>query len=196
MRPVAAGPMSTVRRTRRLAGLASVYDGDVEAVVWERQLAAAVTRDAEAVVRQPRRTLTTWRRGASWRLTGRPSLDDDLATLAEVLADLVECEEVGVRLEAPSAPMCPRWHVDRVEVRLVSTYVGPGPEIAATSDVARDRLRAGECLLPGATPLRTGTGEVVLLKGEAWEGNAGRGVVHRSPHCSGTRLVVTMDPLA
>ena len=40
-------------------------------------------------------------------------------------------------------------------------------------------------------------GELVLLKGEAWPDNGGRGAVHRSPAVSDAtpRLVLTLDPL-
>lgn len=41
-----------------------------------------------------------------------------------------------------------------------------------------------------------GTGDVALLKGELWEGNEGRGIVHRSPALTvkqPKRLVMTCD---
>jgi len=93
------------------------------------------------------------------------------------------------------APMCPRWHVDRVELRLVTTYLGPGSELVPSSSVRRERLGTEDPLRPGAAIVSARTGEVVLMKGEAWDGNLGRGVVHRSPAQHGERLVVTMDPL-
>jgi hypothetical protein len=41
------------------------------------------------------------------------------------------------------------------------------------------------------------SGDIVLLKGERWPGNRGRGAVHRSPLANTTRprLVMTLDPL-
>jgi hypothetical protein len=38
-------------------------------------------------------------------------------------------------------------------------------------------------------------GDVALLKGEAWQGNEGRGLIHRSPINSGghKRLLLTLD---
>lgn len=38
-------------------------------------------------------------------------------------------------------------------------------------------------------------GEVALMKGERWQGNEGRGLVHRSPALSAgqRRLILTLD---
>jgi hypothetical protein len=40
-------------------------------------------------------------------------------------------------------------------------------------------------------------GDIVLLKGETWPDNAGRGAIHRSASASAQtpRLVMTLDPL-
>ena len=39
------------------------------------------------------------------------------------------------------------------------------------------------------------TGHVALLKGESWQGNEGKGIVHRSPHSDSNyrRLYLTID---
>lgn len=195
MLAVADGAASAVRRVRRLHQLACVHDAGVEAVLLARRLPRAVAAEAAALARGPRRLLAGWRRDAPAPVTGAPALDADLALLAEVFADLLGCEEVGVRMQVLAAPMCPRWHVDRVELRLVTTYLGPGSELVPSSSVRRERLGTEDPLRPGAAIVSARTGEVVLMKGEAWDGNVGRGVVHRSPAQHGERLVVTMDPL-
>lgn len=50
---------------------------------------------------------------------------------------------------------------------------------------------------PGAQIVRAAAGDVVLLKGDSWPGNAGRGAIHRSPAQSANeaRLVLTLDAL-
>jgi hypothetical protein len=138
------------------------------------------------------------------RLESRVLLDD-VMFWGGVIADLAEAEMIGVRLARHDAAMCPRFHVDRVLVRLCTTYCGSGTEYLADADADRGRLgfAAGQpdetagLLREGATIARASTGAVVVLKGEAWPGNAGRGAIHRSPATSGDapRLVLTLDAL-
>lgn len=141
---------------------------------------------------------------AAW--LSSPALAQDLAFWVEVLADLTEAESVGVRLARLERAMCPRFHFDRVALRLVLTYAGRGTELVAHEDVDRRRLghaAAGQTdetsglLAPSARIHRAQAGDVVLLKGEGWPGNQGRGAVHRSPAATpaAPRLVLTLDPL-
>lgn len=108
-------------------------------------------------------------------LPGRDALTHDLAFLTELHADLLGCPRVGVRLEITSQAMCPRFHTDRVGLRMLCTYRGPGTEWI---DPAHDD--------PGAAITRNDIRraapfDVVLLKGEAWPGNEAHGAIHRSP---------------
>jgi hypothetical protein len=123
--------------------------------------------------------------------------------------ELTGATAVGVRLWTLESTMCPRFHVDRVTVRLVCTYVGAGTELVAHEDADRAWLghapqagrdgddpdarvvRSPECVV------RAPRGALVLLKGEAWPENEGRGAVHRSPSTSSAtpRLVLTIDPV-
>ncbi|WP_437733087.1 DUF1826 domain-containing protein [Sorangium sp. So ce1335] len=136
---------------------------------------------------------------------GREAFLQDVRWLISLFSDLAGCPRVGVRLARLTRPMCPRLHVDRVAVRLVTTYVGPGTEWAEHAAVRRDRLGHGASGLPdeGSGVLRAGARlgrmapfDVGLLKGEAWPGNRGRGAVHRSPPGTGSRVVLTLDALA
>jgi hypothetical protein len=107
-------------------------------------------------------------------LPSAPALLDDVARLCELYADLVGCPWLGLRFVVLDSTMCPRFHVDRVGVRLLCTYRGPGTEWAAR-----------EALLPAVdTPASTGRAlphDILLLKGSAWPDNGLRGAVHRSP---------------
>ena len=108
-------------------------------------------------------------------LAGRDALAADLAFLAELHADLLGCPRVGLRLEITSQAMCPRFHTDRVGLRLLCTYRGPGTEWIDPAHpdpgaaIARNEVQR-------AAPF-----DVLLLKGEAWPGNAAHGAIHRSP---------------
>ena len=123
----------------------------------------------------------------------------DVDELAEMYQCLFEPEAIGLRIHVLADTMCPRFHVDRVPVRLLCTYRGPGTEWLPEPLVARP---AGEGPLPEQSvpsdQIQTiPTAAVALLKGEAWEGNEGRGLVHRSPQPNGTpRLIVGLDWLS
>jgi hypothetical protein len=121
---------------------------------------------------------------------GRSALADDLAALAELYGDLLGCDAVGLRLEVVGRAMCPRFHVDHVGIRMLCTYRGPGTEwldehcadrrfLGARSGGLPDEV-SGMILDPAgihAVPPCA----IVLLKGDLWQGNAGRGNIHRSP---------------
>jgi len=85
---------------------------------------------------------------------------------------------------------CVKFHTDYVALRLLCTYVGPGTEWLPEDSVCRPCL--GEATPAGAEAnahiVKAGhrtkqadTGDVLLLKGDSWPGNANRGAVHRSP---------------
>jgi len=100
--------------------------------------------------------------------------------------------------------MCPKFHVDRVPCRLITTYSGVGTEWLDNDSV--DRLKLGSNGL-GLSDEESGVvrqfgqierleaGGLALLKGESWEGNEGHGIVHRSPQVAPNedRLIMTLD---
>lgn len=193
--------------------LSALYEPTLSALVLRRTLPLELASEARLALEQPTARLLL---SVAPTVQGRALLGRALAPFAllaadvfhwaELLADLVGCELVGVRLARVTEAMCPRFHVDRVTVRVVSTYVGAGTELVADSELDRRLLghAAGGVADESSGLLRraeavtcTRAGDVVLLKGEAWPGNAGRGAVHRSPAASVARprLVMTLDPL-
>ena len=132
-----------------------------------------------------------------------PALEGDILFLAELLRDLTGADSIGVRLMRLEKPACPNLHFDRVGLRLVTTYRGPGTEYVpdrwtADGPAASPNLREGKGLTAIEEPVRTsGAGDVLLLKGTLWEGNEEHGAIHRSPafNSSEPRIVATLDPL-
>ncbi len=137
-------------------------------------------------------------------LGGLPALAEDVWTWVEVLGDLVEVRSIGVRLAKLEQAMCPGFHVDHLVLRLVCTYGGPATEFLDNASVDRTRLGHASgglddaqsgLIRPEHAIKRAAAGDVVLLKGNAWPGNEGRGAVHRSPLATlrQPRLVLTLD---
>jgi len=99
--------------------------------------------------------------------------------------------------------MCPKFHVDRVPCRLVTTYSGTATQWLPHQSVDRTKLGTGSNgksdevsgLYHRNDMRQLSVGDVALLKGESWSGNEGAGLVHRSPGLADgeKRLLLTLD---
>ncbi|OXY81318.1 DUF1826 domain-containing protein [Oceanimonas doudoroffii] len=179
-----------------------IYQPDCNLAVWQRSLPA----DVEGYVQQllqagsrisvrellPPDTVA----GALIKqlpdFSGRQALADDVQQLAEMFACLFELKRVGVRLASLQTAMCPRFHVDRLPCRLVSTYSGPGTHWLNAQQ--REQLLEQKGQEPEHWQQLT-IGDVGLMKGDGWEGEEGRGLWHRSPPVPTgyRRLFLSMD---
>ena len=128
----------------------------------------------------------------------------DISRVVKLFCDLFSINKVWLRLDAIESPMCPRFHVDNLKCRLVSTYKGPATQWLPHNLVNRDKLGHGNNGMPDEesglflkeTDIKElNTGDVALLKGDGWKNNQGKGLVHRSPHKVGDykRLYMTID---
>jgi hypothetical protein len=132
-------------------------------------------------------------------LPGYAAFIADVTWLVQAFACLLDARRVGLRLRSLSQPMCPRFHVDHVPLRLITTYAGVASEWL--EERGMDRRRLGDA---AAEPRETGriqqlqAGWVALAKGEKWAGNEGAGLIHRSPAPppGERRLLLTLDWLA
>ena len=71
---------------------------------------------------------------------GKSALIEDLSLLRDIVCDLVDCDAVGLRVARVSQAMCPGWHIDRVGIRMVCTYQGPGTQWLEDQSVDRSLL--------------------------------------------------------
>ncbi len=138
-------------------------------------------------------------------LTGYKVWTQDVALLVSAFSELFGRDQVGMRLRTLDKAMCPRFHVDRVPVRLICSYGGLGTEWLPEFVVNRQKLGMGSCgladaesgLISNPKAIRQMPAYAVgLMKGENWEGNEGHGLVHRSPRPTAAqprRLIITLD---
>lgn len=138
---------------------------------------------------------------------GREALLSEIGWLTRVYVDLLGCPSAALRIEVLNRPMCPRFHVDRTGIRLVCTLRGPGTEWLHDGWADRSRLGPGSrgladedsgLMRPGAEVERIPTFAVGLLKGSLWQGNAGRGAIHRSPRVDprdAPRVMLSLDAI-
>ena len=135
----------------------------------------------------------------------RQFLERDIASLTRDLGAALGRRHLHAQLAVLARDACRKFHADNVTVRLLCTYAGPGTEWIRNEDVVRRNLARTDVDLETAnrSVLRDGgavnhctAGDVLLLKGQAFDGNRGRGAVHRSPPIAARslrRLVFKVD---
>ncbi len=194
----------------RTGDFAAIYGQDVELVSVARPASGSLDALAEHLSASRRAVQAEWEQAAQdpeAPLTALSpwidadwlgALSEEITLASDMLSELVGCERVGIRVATLRRPMCPRFHVDHVPCRMLVTIGGPGTEWIASDDVDRALLAARDTDAP---PVRRGrdirrlpTRNWSLLKGGAWDGRFG-GVVHRSPHETAERLLLSFDPL-
>lgn len=186
------------------SALADIYQPDVTIAIWQRHLNTGITRYAKhlmsvsphwqtRVIQKPQNVAQQLERELPLS-ENRQTFIEDVVLVVDMFSCLFELDHVGLRMAVLSTAMCPKFHVDRIPCRLICTYAGAGTEWHPPEHVERLENSAVSPL-PEATPKYLALGDVALLKGEAWDGNKGYGLVHRSPVATKTtpRLVLTLD---
>jgi hypothetical protein len=192
--------------------LRQILDSGVNLCLWRRPVQPAVTRELlplQASHLPDVRCLTS---PASFdhdvsTLLQRQGLDPiafqnwhtDLRRVADHFFGVCEGRDVTLRLETTDEDVCRRFHVDHTHLRLLCTYRGPGTEWLTDAQVDRAAQHSGapnEDIIRFGDPARFEPFWVGILKGQSYQGNAGRALVHRSPPIEGTgqtRILFCLD---
>lgn len=196
--------------------LTRIFDPGIQVVRWQRQ-------EDQAIRAYFQHALTSGALGSGFRtiigpgerlkpaflpnLPGQNLIVDDICQLSDIYSELLGCDAVGLRLEVLHSAMCPRFHVDRTGIRLACAYQGSGTEWIDDRWVDRSKLGLGSngvsdetsglydhrTMVEAAAPF-----DVVFFKGLLWQGNNGRGGIHRSPAVSpgsGSRVLLIIDAI-
>jgi len=194
--------------------LAYIYEENINLSTWQRNLSPELIDAAQKLLasEQTFRISTSVTSeetfDALYDILGANSeakiLSNDIAEIVEMFCCLFDLKQVGLRLTTLDKAMCPKFHVDRVPCRLITTYSGIATEWLPHNIIDRSKLGMGS---KGKSDAESGiyrnssdirqlaTGDVSLLKGESWIGNEGGGLVHRSPNINNEnkRLILTLD---
>lgn len=179
-------------------GLTAIASSDVNLAVWRRMLPAAL---ADSIAAHRHRAIT----GEVWfdacdssaateghyvsllrdvAVADRPLWAADIQPLVTTFARLAGAHVVRATLETVTGSGCRKFHVDHIGLRLLCTYDGAGTEWVPDEFVCRSMLAIGDNddIVADRDAIESlACGDVGLFKGEAWPGNAGKGIVHRSP---------------
>ena len=198
--------------------LPHIYDQNTNIVIWQRDLEQVLTNAVKTLIStnaiKPLE-LAVSPDDAFDKLVTALKPDDnnrdeidalckDIALLVEMFCCLFDLKRAGLRLKILDKPMCPRFHVDKIPCRLVTTYQGIATQWLNHSDVDRSKLGTGNLGKPDEESglfkslnniNQLNQGDVALLKGEYWDENEGAGLVHRSPPVAANeqRLLLTLD---
>ena len=117
----------------------------------------------------------------------REWLQEDVAALAGILADLMSARLLRLRLDVVTTNSCRKFHIDAITARLICTYRGTGTQygISANREDPSDILTVP-------------TGAPILLRGTLWPETPSSGLLHRSPPIEGTgetRWILFLDPV-
>jgi len=176
-----------VRHVHVIGKIETLFDPTVSALIWRRQAAHACIESvpADPVPRRRMGTLITTQATAdgvarALDLQSASAICSDVAMLAELFATITGARMLGLRLESTDRATCPKFHVDRVLLRLIVAYEGAGTQFLA-----------GDHIVPAQT------GDVCLCKGEQWSGTTQGPAVHRSPDVppGKRRTLLTIDAL-
>ena len=205
-----------IRQARQSANpliFTDIYQENVNIAIWQRDIPITLTHAVKQFVdANPtfKKALTIAPQNAYqqiYQLLGTDSnclISQDIAQLVDMFCCLFDLRRAGLRLTTLDKAMCPRFHVDKVPCRLVSTYQGEATQWLPHDLVNRDKLGPKSKGLPdeqtrlyqhSSDIKQLSYGDVALLKGESWEGNDDAGLVHRSPvPLDGeNRLLLTLD---
>jgi hypothetical protein len=218
--PLTESPPTTDKRLKKSSTslepivLTDIYNDECNIAIWQRHLDDTFLTSLATFVKgggklTAARQLSSDSAEAYIRTLAdgqpfAPQLHANIAELVDMFICLFEANTIGFRLSTLDKAMCPRFHVDRVPCRLVTTFVGPGSQWLEHDNTDRTMLghKSGALTDDHSGLYRTEqdiqtleTGDVAILKGELWQGNENAGIVHRSPPVSSSqrRVVMTLD---
>ena len=194
--------------------LADIYQEEVNIAVWQNQLPASLRNSVDtllsnsgqikAVMTVTPENVVNSLREHSTELKKREEYCQYVGLLVDMFCTLFELNRVGLRLTQLDRAMCPKFHVDRVPCRLITTFAGVATQWLPNEKVDRNKLGAGSLGLPDELSgimqspndiQFLEAGDVALVKGETWYNNKRGGLVHRSPPIANDqqRLILTLD---
>ncbi|MDE8601841.1 DUF1826 domain-containing protein [Marinomonas sp. RSW2] len=201
----------SVAKSSHQAVLADIYQDNINMAVWERPLGLLSAYAHSLLTSSPNFAFKSQGDSAQIEVLlhrvlpdfpGKEAFLKDIALLVDMFACLFDLNHVGLRLTALSNAMCPRFHVDKIPCRLVSTYAGVGSEWLHEAHVVRAHLGHGGHVADHNSGLhekgrvnQLKAGDVALMKGNEWPTSLGFGIVHRSPMVSAEepRLFLSLD---
>jgi len=189
-----------------------IYQSEINIAIWQRKLPTTLQNSVKTFLAlnptfQKKMILTP--QDALSRVSesfnnNMAEVSEDIAELVDMFCYLFELKQAAMRLNVLDQAMCPKFHVDRVPCRLVTTYQSIASQWLPHEVIDHTKLGWGSNGLPDSESglyqrksniQKLACGDVALFKGTLWEGNENAGLVHRSPvvPANEKRLILTLD---
>ncbi len=189
-----------------------IYQSEINIAIWQRKIPSTMQYSVKEflalnpafqkeMILTPQNALSRLSESFDNNMT---EVSEDIAELVDMFCYLFELKQAGIRLKVLDRTMCPKFHVDSVPCRLVTTYQGIATQWLPHEVADYTKLGWGSNglsdsesgLYQGENDIQQlNCGDVALLKGTLWEGNENMGLVHRSPVvlANEKRLILTLD---
>lgn len=209
-KPVFLRPAPVAKFDSSADVLTAIYDDDCHLAVWQDAMPTALSTQIQQHIAQGRElqvetitdldSLSVVLHRPLAHFGAQPALFDHIFNLVDMFGCLFETNKVGLRIATLTAPMCPRFHSDKIVCRLVTTLCGPATQWLAADSGYTNQDFAGSTprvLVPEQAIKQLNTGDVALLKGSAWPGFEDFPLLHRSPPQidASKRIVLTLDAI-
>ncbi len=138
--------------------LTDIYQEETNMVVWKRDLANNLEQAADAIIESqptleeflvvsPKEAFDSLKKvlGSS---PEAEVLAEDITYLVDMFCCLFDLKRGALRMTVLDRAMCPRFHVDRVPCRLVTTYQGIATEWLPHNVAGRSKLGIGNMCKP------------------------------------------------
>jgi len=192
--------------------LSDIYQSEINVAIWQRKLPATLQNSIKTflalnpafqtkMILKPQDALSRVSESFNNNMT---EVSEDIAKLVDMFCYLFELKEAAMRLKVLDQAMCPKFHVDRVPCRLVTTYQSIASEWLPHEVIDHTKLGWGSNGLSDSESglyqsksdiQQLGCGDVALFKGTLWDGSENTALVHRSPvvPANEKRLILTLD---
>ena len=132
------------------------------------------------------------------QLPNSTALYEDIAGVLSLFEGTTKASSFRLLLASINNNMCSRFHTDINDLRLLSTYIGPGtrwlPNEAVDQEASRARGHKQELVIHEQLIQQASTGDVLILKGALYpDANP---ILHQSPPIESTgenRLLLRID---
>lgn len=170
--------------------LEKILQKDINLVSFNRNLTEKILNYTKFLVEQEKFEINTNEKNFQLefqklpQFNGKKEFLEDLNQTIDEFQNISKSKKLKIQLAIIDKVQCPKFHVDFVSLRLITTYFGEGTIYLENNNSNRKELGLGD---NSKVPIcqkeikQLKTCSISILKGEAFPHNLGKGIIHKSP---------------